>query len=189
MSKTVPVADAYGEHLQNVVAMAAASFDRSLAEYRRLVITMAEHAGELPQEEAAQLIKVCETLGIPPDQLGEDAAVLANASGLERMIAEAQNRNASKRAPLPALEAAWRDAQEQWIKISDECQQRMRAAEADVHAKRRAYEKVLNTRDESTAAMETELMRTRDRRPHLFGPVSREVLAKIVKAVSGRVGR
>ena len=180
MTKTVPVADVYGEHLQNVVAMAAASFDRSLAEYRRLVAAMAEHGGELPPDQAAQLIEVCKTLGIPPEQLGEDAAAFTTASGLEGMITEVQKRNAAKREPLPALETDFQAATDVWLKVSAECQERMRVAEADLRTKRQAYEKVLNARDESTAAIETELMNTRDRRPYLFGPVSREVLSRLV---------
>jgi hypothetical protein len=180
MENTIAVADAYGQHLQNVVAMAAASFDRSLAEYRRLVAAMGEHGGALPPEQAAQLIAVCETLGIPPEQLGDDAATVCNVVRLQGMIDEVQKRNIAKREPLPALEADFQAAKDEWLKVSTECQERMRVAQEDLRVKRQAYEKVLMKADESATGFETELIKTRDKRPHLFGPVSREALARLV---------
>jgi hypothetical protein len=43
-----------------------------------------------------------------------------------------------------------------------------------------AYEKLFNTRDEPTERIETEALRLRERNAHLFGPVSRELLQRIV---------
>lgn len=179
MTKTVPVAEAYSEKLQSVVAMAAASYDRSLAEYRRLVAEMATRGGELPGDMATQLIEVCEALGIPPETLGDDASTVSMAADLQGKIDAVHQRNAERRAPLPALEAEYQSAKDTWLKVSAECQERMRVAEQDLRVKRAAYEKVQMRADEPTAGLEQQLLKTREQNPHLFGPVPREVLARI----------
>lgn len=177
MSKTVAVVEAYGQAVQNVFAHAEQAFERNTATYRRLVAAMAESGGTLPQADADALVAVCEALGINPERLGDDAAAVMNANDLTAKIEETQQRNVARRAPLPGLQAEWDAARAVWIEVSSECQERMRVAQADVMEKQRAYEKLAQTRDESTEHHERDLIRLRDAHPHVFGPVTRERLA------------
>jgi len=176
MKSAVAVVDAYGQAVQDVIARAEAAYENSTATYRRLVAAMAESGGTLPPDQTDELVAACQFLGVAPDRLAEDAAAVAEANRLNREIEEVQQRNTARLAPLPGLQAAHEAAQIEWLRVSEECQRQMKTAEDDAIAKRRAYESLLNSRNESTARRESDLLHIRDRNPHLFGPVSRDTL-------------
>lgn len=180
MVKQVAVAEAYGQHVQSVVALAEAAFERNTATYRRLVARMAESAGTLPPDEADELVRVCETLGIPPERLSDDAAAVMKMNRLHAEMNAVHQRNTARMEPLPRLEAEMQVAQAEWNRIREECESRLRIAQNDLTAKRNAYEKLLMTRNESTESIDREAMRLRERNAHLFAPVSRETLQRIV---------
>lgn len=176
MKNAVAVVDAYGHAVQDVIARAEAAYEKSTATYRRLVAAMAESGGTLPPDQSDELVAVCQSLGIAPERLADDAMAIANANRLTAEIEQTHQRNAARMAPLPGLQAEHEAAQAEWLRVSEECQERMRAAQADASEKRKAYEKLLNTRPESTERHERDLLHIRDMNPHLFGPVSREKL-------------
>jgi hypothetical protein len=180
MAKSVAVAEAYEQRLQNVAEIAEAAFQRNTATYRKLVAAMAESGGTLPPAEADELVRVCEVLGIPPERLGDDAATVAAMNDFNAQVEAVHQRNAERKRPLPHLEAEYRAAQAEWNTVRGECDARLSAAQHDLTQKRMAYEKLFNTRDEPTERIETEALRLRERNAHLFGPVSRELLQRIV---------
>lgn len=179
MVKTVAVAEAFGQHLQNVVAVAEAAFDRNTAAYRRLITAMSESGGDLSSEQADELIRVCETLGIAPELMSDDASAIARAKQLNSQIEEVQKRNTARREPLPRMEAELAASTAVWLAVSEECGQRLREAEADVVAKRSTFQKLQGSRDESTEYLERDLQRIFDHKPHLLGPVNRDMLSRI----------
>ena len=176
MKSAVAVVDAYGQAVQDVIARAEAAYEKSTATYRRLVAAMAESGGTLPPDQSDELVAVCQSLGIPPERLADDAMAIANTKRLAREIEEVQQRNTARLAPLPGLQAAYEAAQAEWMRVSEECQQRTKAAQAEVSEKRKAYETLLNSRNESHERHDRDLLQIRDLNPHLFGPVSRDRL-------------
>jgi hypothetical protein len=187
MPKSVAVAEAYEHHVQNVLAVAEAAFERNTATYRRLVAAMAESGGTLPPAEADELVRVCETLRIPPERLGDDAATIAAMRDLETQGEAVRQRNAERKQPLPRLESDYLAAKAEWSRVHEECSTRLAAAQHDLTQKRMADEKLFNTRDESTERIEIDALRLRERNAHLFGPVSREQLQRIVRPAGERV--
>jgi hypothetical protein len=180
MKSAVAVVDAYGQAVQDVVARAEAAYENSTATYRRLVAAMAESGGTLPPDQTDELVAACQALGIAPERLADDAMAVANANRLAREIEEVQQRNTARLAPLPGLQAAHEAAQAEWLRVSGECQQRMKAAQTDAAEKRKAYETLLNSRNESHERHDRDLLQIRDVNPHLFGPVSRDVLKHVL---------
>jgi len=187
MTKSVAVAEAYEHRLQNVAEIAEAAFQRNTATYRKLVAAMAESGGTLPPAEADELVRVCEALGIPPERLGDDAAKVSIMHQLTAEVEAVHQRNAERKRPLPGLESEYRAAQEEWRRVHEECESRLAAAQRDLTQKRIAYEKLLNVRDESPERIETEALRLRERNAHLFAPVSRELLQRIVNPTRDRI--
>jgi hypothetical protein len=176
MKSEVAVVDAYGQAMHDVIARAEAAYENSTATYRRLVAAMADSGGTLPPDQSDELVAACQSLGIPPERLADDAATIASVKRLTAQIEEVQQRNTARLAPLPGLQAAHETAQAEWLRVSGECQQRMKAAQADAAEKRKAYETLLNSRNESHERHDRDLLQIRDLNPHLFGPVSRDKL-------------
>ncbi len=178
MIQQVAVVDAFKDVINDVAARAEASFQRNMTEYRRLVAKMADTGGALPQGEADELIRICEALAIPPEQLSEDAAAIVSTRSLEQGIADIQRRNAERVAPLHDLKRKWDEAQKRYSEIQEQFEPKLKAANDERNAARREYESVLNARMESADRLERQVMDAHAWRPHLFGPISRESLKR-----------
>jgi len=176
MVQQVAVVDAFNDVINDVAARAEASFQKNMAEYRRLVAKMADTGGALPQDEANELIRICEVLGIPPEQLSSDTVAVTSVRDLEKSMADVERRNAERRAPLADLRRKWEESQKRYSEVREQWEKRLKEAERDTIATRREYETLLNARMESTDTLERKLMDAREWRPHLFGPITRESL-------------
>lgn len=178
MVQQVAVVDAFNDVINDVAARAEASFQKNMTEYRRLVAKMADTGGALPQDEADELIRICEVLGIPPEQLSGDAIAIVTTRGLEQEIADVQRRNAERIAPLAELQRKVDEAQKRYREIQEQWEPKLREANEERTAAQRAYESVLNARMESADRLERQLLDAHEWRPHLFGPISRESLKR-----------
>ncbi len=180
MLRQVDVVDTYNDAIENVAVRAESHFQTQMAEYRRLVTKMADGAGTLPQDEADELIRICDALGIPPERLSGDATAIATAKGLERDIEAVRIRNAERRAPLPELQQRMAAAQRHYSAVREEWDTKLKAAERESNDARREYEKLLNARMESADHLERRLRDTHEWVPHLFGPITREALKRVL---------
>jgi hypothetical protein len=180
MLRQVDVVDTYNDTIENVAVRAESHFQTQLAEYRRLVTKMADGGGTLPQDEADALIRICDALGVPPERLAEDSTAIATAKTLERDIAAVHARNAERRAPLPELQQRMIAAQRRYSAVRDEWDTKLKAAERESTEARREYEKLLNARMEPTDHLDRRLRDTHEWVPHLFGPITRESLKRVL---------
>jgi DNA repair exonuclease SbcCD ATPase subunit len=187
MPEAVDVVAAYAGTIENVALHAEQEEARQVETYRRLVIAMAESGGALPKEQAAELLAVCEALGVSPDRLSQDAATVNKANRLQATIDEIHKANAGRLAPLPELERQYQEAQAEWLKVSSECRRKMDIAQKEVNQRRQAFEKLQNSRGESATYQERDLMKVTSANPHLFGTVTREQLKRIVSPDRTRI--
>jgi hypothetical protein len=166
--------------LQDVREAAEQRFARHVATYRAGVMTMAQTGGTLPAAEAEKMVLACEALGISSDRAADDVSAVIRARNIEARIAAVHERNAAKREPLPRLQQELEAAREEWGKVRVECDQRLKAAEALVTEKTRAYEAVERLRDERSDEDQAALRKIHETNPHLFGQVTPDVLKRMM---------
>lgn len=176
----VNVTEAMRQADADVFAQARDKFARDLEQYRAGVRLMAQHGGRLPPDEADRLLEACRSLGIPPDRLDVDVMHALEHDRLTGAMEDIAARNAARMEPIPRLEAELKAAQRECSKVREECEPRIQAAVDRVNDARRAVDAAQRVRLETTDREEREMMRVRDRAPHLFGPVEPDRLRRII---------
>ncbi len=179
-TEVVDVAEAMRQADADVFAQARDKFTRDLEQYRVGVRLMAQRGGRLPPDEADRLLEACRSLGIPPDRLDADVMCFMEHDSLTASMEDIRVRNAARLEPIPRLEAELKVAQRDCSKVKEECEPRIQAAMDRVNDARRAVEAAQRVRLEASDREEREIMRVRDRAPHLFGPVEPDRLRRIV---------
>lgn len=187
MPATVDVVATLAGTIENVALHAEQENARQVETYKRLVTAMAESGGALPKDQADELLALCDALGVSPDRLSQDAATITMANRLQAAIDEIHKANAARLAPLPELEQQFREAHAEWLKVSQECRRKMDAAEKELNQRRQAFDKLQNSRGESTSYQERDLLKVTSANPHLFGTVTREQLLRIITPNRSRV--
>lgn len=176
----VALADQLNRTVADVQAKARQTFENDLKAYRAGLNAMVEGGGFLTDTEAAKLIAVGERLGIGPERMSDDYAVLVNYRQNEKIISDVLERNQKRREPLPGLQAAIDTAVAEFLVTKSRCDAEMRAADAKVSAARQAFGAVMSLPDEGIEDQNRANARLMDRARHLFFPTTREGLAAIL---------
>lgn len=153
-------------------------FAAHLSEYREGIRRLASAAGNLSSEEAEQVLDSSRELGIPAERIATDGEIMLRACKLEGEIDAVLQRNAERREPLGRLKVELDTVTEKWLKVRVECEQRLKAAEAELNAATAAYNAVEQLRDERVDQQQSALLNLRNSAPWLFGDVSAEALRR-----------
>jgi chromosome segregation ATPase len=178
MPNAVAVVDVLEQVTHDVHEKAREAFARDLATYRAGCKAMAEHDGKLPEDEAAELLAVCQRLGIDPTRLAADHTAFIRLRNIDARVAEIEARNVARRGPLPGLAANLEEANAEFLRVQPECLRRIAQVEAAVNDARRAHDAVANLRDERTDNEQAEMRQVQDRFPHLFREMTADELRR-----------
>jgi hypothetical protein len=178
MPKAVAVVDVLEQVTHDVHEKAREAFARDVATYRAGCKAMAEHDGKLPEDEAAELLAVCQRLGIDPTRLAADHTAFIRLRNIDARVAEIEARNVARREPLPGLAAKLEEANAEFLRVQPECLRRIAQVEAAVNEARRAHDAVANLRDERTDNEQAEMRQVQDRFPHLFREMTPDELRR-----------
>ncbi len=177
----VDVAAALQQSVADVLTQARAKHAADLATYREGVRGMAEAGGTLPPDQAERMLAAARDLGIPPGRLADDVSTMLRHSRVEAAIAEVFQHFAEQQAPLPKLKEDLDAATQRWLEVKTRCEQEMRAAEAELNTRQRAWEKVASLRPSRVDEQQTELVRLRNVSPYLFADCEPEMLRRMVQ--------
>lgn len=180
MPTDVDVAEVLQIEAADVAARAAQKYASDLAAYREGIRRSAAGGGRLQADEADRLIQASRALGISPERLSIDSTIMLRVTRLESEIESIMERNASRLEPLARLRAELEVAQAAWVKVRVECEQRLKAAEAEYNAKHNAVRQVESQRDERVDQQQAAVTALRNSSPYLFADVSAEQLRRLV---------
>jgi hypothetical protein len=166
--------------LADVAAQAQQRHADDLRAYREGIRRMAANEGRLPPDDAERLIAASRSLGISAKRIADDTSTMLHVSRVEAEIESIMANNVKRREPLEQLREDHSKAQETFTRVRVECEQKLKAAEADLTAKHRAVQAIENQRDERVDAQQATLLALRNSAVHLFSDVSPEALRRIV---------
>jgi exonuclease VII small subunit len=165
----------------DVIGAVRERFAESLAAYQRGVAMLAESgSGTLPAAEADVVLAACRDLGVAADRLASDAAVLLRHRRLVEQMDERLERNARQYEDAMRLKAVADAEGLAFVQVKAECDARVRAADERVNEAHRAYAAAAAVRAERVDDLQDGMLRLRNAAPHLFGPVDRDTLRRIV---------
>lgn len=154
--------------------------EANLATYREGIRKMATTGGQLQADETDRMLQAAGDLGIPIERIGTDTEMMIRVSRLEAEIEDVLNRNAVRREPLARLKAEHAEAKEKWSRVRVECEQKLKAAAAELDAAYNACASIEQLRDERVDQQQAALLNLRNAAPWLFGSVPPETIRRFV---------
>lgn len=183
-SAAVDVTATLKQAADDVLSKARFRHEAALAAYQAGVRGMATSGGTLPPDDADRLLAACQALDIPADRLALDVFQMQRHEAAAAEILAIEARNIERQEPIPRLQAAVEQETAAWLALKEDCDARLKAAQATLTAARKAAEAAHRVRLESSEPQQREMLSIADRCPHLFKPVDAERLRRIVRPES-----